>query len=44
MRLCRLQVLSFIPTLRELDFVAVSRLDRDSVSVWMKAQHGSRKT
>ncbi|KAL0055361.1 hypothetical protein WJX82_011134 [Trebouxia sp. C0006] len=39
----KLQVLSCMPTLRELDFVAVSKLDRDTVSVWVKAQHGGRK-
>jgi len=43
MGLCRLQVLSCMPTLRELDFVAVSKLDRDTVSVWTKAQRGGRK-
>ena len=43
MALCRLQILSCMPTLRELDFVAVSKLDRDTVSVWTKAQHGGRK-
>jgi len=43
MGLCRLQVLSCMPTLRELDFVAVSKLDRDTVNVWVKAQHGGRK-
>ncbi len=32
-----------MPTLRELDFVAVSKLDRDTVSVWTKAQRGGRK-
>ncbi|KAL0031884.1 hypothetical protein WJX79_003250 [Trebouxia sp. C0005] len=39
----KLQVLSCMPTLRELDFVAVSKLDRDTVSVWTKAQRGGRK-
>lgn len=41
---CRMQVLSCIPTLRELDFVAVSKLDRDTVAVHIKAQHGRRKS
>ncbi|KAL3132967.1 hypothetical protein ABBQ38_006878 [Trebouxia sp. C0009 RCD-2024] len=40
----KMQVLSCIPTLRELDFVAVSKLDRDTVAVHIKAQHGRRKS
>lgn len=39
-----MQVLSSIPSLRELDFVAVSKLDRDTVGVYIKAQHCSRKS
>ena len=39
-----MQVLSSIPSLRELDFVAVSKLDRDTVGVYINAQHGSRKS
>ena len=42
-RCCRMHVLSNIPTLRELDFVAVSKLDRDTVSVFVKSQPGARK-
>lgn len=40
---CRMQVLGCVPSLRELDFVAVSKLDRDTVDVYTKAQHGRHK-
>ena len=42
-RCCRMHVLSCVPSLRELDFVAVSKLDRDTVDVYTKAQHGRHK-